>query len=147
MRKAITAAFAAIIVAVVAHAHGDHSGAGQPGSEAKVNRTVVVTMDDNMRFDPSDVAVKQGETIRFKVRNQGKLRHEMMLGTAKEIAEHAKMMRAMPDMVHHDANAITLDAGQEGELLWQFTHKGTFDFACLEPGHFEAGMRGVVEVK
>jgi uncharacterized cupredoxin-like copper-binding protein len=130
-----------------ANAHGDHSGAGQPGVAAKVGRTVAITMSDNMRFDPAAVTVMQGETIRFRVRNQGKLRHEMMLGTAKEVAEHAQMMRAMPDMVHHDANALTLDAGQEGELLWQFTRRGTFDFACLEPGHFEAGMRGVIVVK
>jgi uncharacterized cupredoxin-like copper-binding protein len=144
-RKFLTSLVAMLAAAV--HAHGDESHAGRPATAAMVDRTIVVTMNDTMRFDPASITVKQGETIRFTVRNQGRIRHEMMLGTAEEVGEHAQMMRAMPDMVHHDANAVTLDAGKDGELLWQFTHKGTFTFACLEPGHFEAGMHGTVVVK
>ncbi|WP_296659909.1 plastocyanin/azurin family copper-binding protein [Paraburkholderia sp.] len=75
------------------------------------------------------------------------LRREMMLGTAGELTEHAQMMRAMPDMVHHDANAITVDAGHSGKLVWKFTRAEKFEFACLQPGHYEAGMTGTVTVK
>lgn len=52
------------------------------------------------------------------------------------------MMRKMPGMEHAEPNQVTLDPGKSGELVWRFTRAGTFSFACLIPGHFEAGMVG-----
>lgn len=60
--------------------------------------------------------------------------------------EHAGMMLKMPAMTHADPNMIPLVAGQQGELVWQFTRPGEFDFACLVPGHLEAGMTGKISV-
>jgi len=37
--------------------------------------------------------------------------------------------------------------GATGEIVWQFTQAGEFQFACLIPGHFEAGMFGKVVVQ
>ncbi len=125
---------------------GHAAALGRPGDPAKVTRTVNVEMNDNMRFDPASINVKQGETIRFVVKNIGKLKHEMVLGTPKELKEHAAMMQKMPGMEHADPNQVTVDPGKTGELVWQFTKAGTFDFACLEPGHFEAGMVGKIKV-
>jgi uncharacterized cupredoxin-like copper-binding protein len=99
-----------------------------------------------MRFKPASIKVKRGETIRFIVRNAGKLKHEMVLGTIKELKEHAELMRKFPAMEHADPNQVSVDPGMTGELIWQFTKAGTFDFACLVPGHFEAGMVGKVRV-
>jgi uncharacterized cupredoxin-like copper-binding protein len=90
--------------------------------------------------------VKRGETIRFVVRNTGKLKHEMVLGTIRELKEHAKQMRNFPEMEHADPNQVSVEPGKTGELVWRFTKAGTFDFACLVPGHFEAGMFGKVRV-
>ena len=130
-------------------AHGDHHAAapGQPGDPKKVSRTINVEMTDTMRFNPSSIKVKRGETIRFVAKNTGKIKHEMVLGTTKELKEHAEMMRKMPGMEHDDANQVTVEPGKTGEFVWQFTKAGTFDFACLEPGHFEAGMVGKVIVE
>lgn len=140
-------------------AHGDHaammghhqsagaSAAGQAGDPAKVSRTIEVKMDDSMRFTPAKISVKAGETIRFFVKNTGKTHHEMVIGTAAELKEHAEMMRKMPDMQHNDANMLRLAAGQRGGLVWTFSQAGTVDFACLVPGHFEAGMKGQVAVE
>lgn len=130
-------------------AHGDsHAAApGQPGDPKKASRTINVEMSDTMRFNPSSIKVKRGETIRFVAKNTGKIKHEMVLGTAKELKEHAEMMRKMPGMEHDDANQVTVEPGKTGEFVWQFTRAGTFDFACLEPGHFEAGMVGKVIVE
>lgn len=126
----------------------DHASAlGKPGDPAKVNRTVEITMSDTMRFSPSSVAAKKGETIRFVLNNTGKLKHEMVLGSIKELKEHAAMMLKMPEMEHADANMASVESGKTGELIWQFTKSGKFDFACLQPGHFEAGMKGKVVVK
>jgi uncharacterized cupredoxin-like copper-binding protein len=124
-----------------------HSAAiGKPGDPAKVDRTIDVTMDDNMRFTPSSIQVKAGETIRFFAKNAGKLPHEMVLGTMKDLKEHAEMMRKMPGMQHNDPNMVHLNPGQRGGIVWQFTHAGTVDFACTVPGHMEAGMAGKVSV-
>lgn len=129
------------------HSHGtDDSAMGKPGDPGKVSRTIKVVMNDTMRFTPARIAVRHGETIKFVVTNAGKLRHEMVLGTAGKLKEHAALMQKFPAMEHSDPNQLAVEAGRTGELVWQFTRAGTFDFACLEPGHFEAGMVGKVKV-
>lgn len=127
------------------HAHvGD--AIGVPGKAAKVNRTVQVDMTDNMRFNPASVAVKQGETIRFVVKNSGQLKHEFVLGTEKELKDHYEVMKKFPEMEHADPNMVTVAPGKTGEVIWQFTKSGSIDFACLQPGHYDAGMKGAVKV-
>lgn len=125
---------------------GHAAAVGKPGDPAKVTRAVEVEMNDEMRFQPASIQVKRGETIRFIVRNTGKLKHEMVLGTIKELKEHAELMRKFPEMEHADPNQVVVEPGKTGELVWQFTRAGTFDFACLVPGHYEAGMVGKVQV-
>ncbi|TFL13495.1 hypothetical protein CSC67_13380 [Pusillimonas caeni] len=122
------------------------SPVGQPGDPAKVTRTIEVTMDDAMRFTPSDIEVKAGETVRFFIKNTGKIPHEMVIGSVAELKEHAAMMQKMPGMKHAEPNMITVNPGQKGGLVWQFPQTGTVDFACLLPGHMEAGMIGKVTV-
>ena len=125
------------------HAHA----AGTPGDPKKVSRAIKLVMSDDMKFTPSNIDVKRGETIKFVVKNAGKSRHEMIIGSMAELKEHAEMMRKMPGMEHAEPNQVTLDPGKTGALVWQFTKAGTVDFACLQPGHFEAGMMGKVTVK
>lgn len=120
--------------------------AGMAGDAAKVSRTIAVEMNDTMRFTPGDVSVKAGETVRFFIVNKGKVPHEMVIGTPEEITEHAEMMKKMPGMAHKEANQITLAPGQRGGIVWQFGKAGTVTYACLVPGHKEAGMVGTVEV-
>ncbi|AJC20765.1 cupredoxin domain-containing protein [Pandoraea pulmonicola] len=131
------------------HGHGGGAAAtiGEASDEAQATRTVDVDMRDTMRFSPATLTVRRGDTVRFVVTNSGKIRHEMMLGTSASLAEHAKMMRTMPGMSHAEPNAVTLEPGERKTLVWHFTQPGTVDFACLEPGHFEAGMRGVINVR
>ena len=127
--------------------HHDHAAFGQPGNPAKASRSVAIDMNDTMRYNPDRISVKRGETIRFVVRNSGQVTHEVVLGTAKELREHAALMRKFPEMQHTDPNQLAVDPGKTGELVWQFTKPGTFDFACLQPGHYEAGMHGKIAVK
>jgi len=129
------------------HGH-DHDAAaiGQPGIVSKVDRTVTVDMTDAMRFTPAQVSVKQGETIRFIVKNSGKVKHEFVLGTEAELNEHYQVMLKFPEMEHVDANMVTVAPGEAGEVVWQFTTAGKVDFACLQPGHYDAGMKGLVSV-
>jgi uncharacterized cupredoxin-like copper-binding protein len=122
------------------------SPVGQPGDSAKVTRTIELTMDDSMRFTPSDIQVKAGETVRFFIKNKGKIAHEMVIGSIADLKAHATQMQKMPGMQHAEPNMITLGPGKRGGLVWQFDQAGTVDFACLAPGHMEAGMVGKVKV-
>lgn len=129
------------------HAGGhDESAVGEPGQAAKVNRTVKIAMTDNMRFSPADISVKAGETVRFVVSNAGQIKHELVLGTTQELKEHYALMLKNPGMEHTDANQVSVAPGQVGEVIWRFTKPGKVDFACLQPGHYDAGMKGAVQV-
>ena len=126
--------------------HDDNEAIGKPGVAANARRTVKVDMTDNMRFSPGAIAVKQKETVRFVVTNSGKLKHELVLGTEKELKEHYEAMKKNPGMEHADPNMVTLAPGKTGEVIWQFTKAGKVDFACLQPGHYDGGMKGAVNV-
>lgn len=127
--------------------YGDDSEAiGKAGEASNVTRTVKIDMTDNMRYTPANITAKQGETIRFVVTNSGKIKHEMVLGSQKELKEHYEAMKKNPEMEHADPNQVTLAPGGKGEIIWQFTKPGKVDFACLQPGHYDAGMKGKVVV-
>jgi uncharacterized cupredoxin-like copper-binding protein len=120
---------------------------GQEGDPKKVTRTVRVSMNDRMRFEPQSVTVRKGETIRFIIANRGAVLHEMVLGTAQALKEHAALMKKHPGMKHDEPSMAHVSPGATGEIVWQFTQSGEFQFACLVPGHFEAGMIGKVVVQ
>lgn len=125
--------------------HSDDS-VGVPGSADEVDRTVTVAMNDEMRFVPDSIDVKAGETIRFELANTGAVKHEMVIGKAEYLIEHAEMMMKFPGMEHEEPNMLLLDPSASGDLIWKFTKSGNVDFACLQPGHYDAGMKGVVSV-
>ena len=145
-------AASALVLSASAMAAGSHSGGhgddaiGKPGVASKVSRTIQIDMTDNMRFNAAAVTAKQGETIRFVIKNSGKIKHEMVLGTEKDLKEHYEQMKKHPEMEHAEPNMVTLAPGKTGEIIWQFTKAGKVDFACLQPGHYEAGMKGLVTV-
>lgn len=131
------------------HGHGGFA-AGQPGDPKKPARTVVISMregDGKMIFNHNHVEVRRGEQVRFVLENHGGLDHEFVLATIKENDKHAELMKKYPEMEHDDPNAKRVAPKKTGELLWRFTKAGTFEFACLIPGHREAGMHGKIIVK
>ena len=132
------------------HAGGHHddeaTAYGEPGKAAAVSRVIEVRASDNMRYTPAAISVRRGETVKFVVKNTGKLEHELVLGDARSLKEHAETMRRHPDMEHEDPNMAKVAPGGTGELIWKFTRAGTVEFACLIPGHYEAGMKGRIRV-
>lgn len=129
------------------HAMAQKAGPfGQPGLTKNVTRTIAVGLTDAMRFSPAAVTVKRGETVRLHITNTGKIPHEFVLGTKEDIDAHAEMMRQMPGMVHTDASSVRVAPGKSADIIWQFSAAGKFVFACLIPGHREAGMQGAVTV-
>jgi len=155
-RLALLAAAALLAPSAWSHSDapaGQHCGAvvkehkpwGIAG-EAKGARTIEIRMDDAMRFRPERIEVREGETIRFVVRNAGKVLHEMVIGTGEELEKHAALMRKFPGMEHDEPFMAHVGSGRHGDIVWNFNRPGTFQFACLIPGHFEAGMKGTIVV-
>lgn len=129
------------------HSHGAEAQAiGEPGQASQVTRTFEVSMSDSMRFSPANMTVKAGETIKFVLNNTGKVKHEFVLGTDKELKEHYQQMLKFPHMEHDEPNMVTVEPGKTGVVIWTFTKAGKVAFACLLPGHYDAGMKGSVVV-
>ena len=151
-----TLAIALCASTVFAHGESSHSSTtsaapeqmpwGIAGQAKAVRRTITLRMTDDMRFSPSQLRIKKGETVRLRVLNQGQLMHEIVLGTAQTLDEHAAMMVKFPGMEHDAPYMAHVAPGSKGELVWKFNQAGSFDFACLIAGHFQAGMRGTITV-
>lgn len=151
-------ALTAALVAGQASAHSEKHGKkttavsteeksfGKAGDPKKTVRTISVDMSDKMRFTPSALTVKQGETVKFIVKNSGKTMHEFVLGTIRELQEHAELMKKHPGMEHDEPYMAHVAPGKTETIVWQFTRSGEFHFGCLLPGHFEAGMVGKINV-
>ena len=122
------------------------TGFGRTGDPKQVSRTVEIDMSDKMRFTPAELTVKRGDTVRLVAKNSGKQRHEMVLGSMKELKEHAERMKKHPGMEHDAPYMAHVQPGKKAEIIWQFSKAGEFNFGCLVPGHFEAGMVGAVKV-
>jgi uncharacterized cupredoxin-like copper-binding protein len=126
--------------------------AGEPGDPNKpVARTIVVSMkethDSKMLFEPNQVVIKRGEQVKFALKNDGTADHEFMLDSVERNAKHKIQMEKNPDMEHDDPNGKRLAPNGSSEIVWRFNKPGTFEFACLIPGHYESGMHGTVVVK
>ena len=134
-------------------AAGHHVGEvayGKPGDPKKPARIVQIAMgerDGKMQFIPDRIEIRRGEQVKFQLRNNGALDHELVLATLEENLKHAIEMQKNPDMEHDDPNAKRLAPKKTGEIVWAFTKAGEFDFSCLIPGHREAGMTGKIIVK
>ena len=140
--------FGGVALAAGTHAGGhghDMMAIGAPAKGAAL-RTVEVAMreteDGAMVFEPARLDFNAGETVRIVVTNVGELDHEFVMDSPEKNVEHKALMEKFPEMEHDDPNAVRLEPGAKGEILWTFTNKGTFEFACLIPGHYAAGMHG-----
>ena len=158
--RLFTLAAAAAFAAGGAFAHGDDGKGkashapvvkeqkpwGIAGDAKDVARTVELRMEDTMRFTPDRLSVRVGDTVRIAMKNDGKLMHELVIGTRRVLDEHAALMRKFPNMEHDEPYMAHVAPGKRGEIVWKFNRAGEFDFACLIAGHYEAGMVGKVTV-
>lgn len=155
---AVTACALALVATGSAIAHGDQH---KPSRETVVKeqkawgiagdlkpgvRTIRFSMSDKMRFVPDRITVEEGETVRFVLKNNGKLMHEFVIGTKQELEEHAALMKKFPKMEHDEPYMAHVPPGKSGEVIWTFNRVGEFDFACLIAGHYDAGMVGRIKV-
>ena len=160
--KKLLSTLVAIVLAgsgTAALAHGDEEHAkkagpvkkeqkewGIAGDAKSVKHTVALTMSDTMRFTPDKIDVKQGDTVKIVLKNTGAQMHELVIGTKKELDEHAALMVKFPTMEHSEPYMAHVASGKTGEIIWTFNKPGNFDFACLIAGHYQAGMVGKITV-
>jgi uncharacterized cupredoxin-like copper-binding protein len=150
------------------HGHGESAEIGKAGDPAKVTRTIEIVMYDNY-YEPEKITLKQGETVRFVVKNAGELVHEFNIATADMHLAHAPEMMMMvdhgvlePDRInweaakkmqatmghgmHAEPNSLLLEPGKSGEIVWTFPDHAELQFACNIPGHYDAGMQGPIKL-
>ena len=136
-------------------AHGSKSVKAMPkeqtawgiaGDVDDIVQTIEIRMADTMRFTPDRLKVRVGETVRFVMFNEGKLMHELVIGTKQDLDEHAALMMKFPGMEHDEPYMAHVPPGETGEIVWTFNRPGRFDFACLVAGHYQSGMRGTIVV-
>ena len=150
---------AALLLGPQAQAHTAHGGSkanaaqaeqkdwGIAGDPKRVVRTIEIRMGDDMRFAPARLEVKLGETLRLVALNRGRVMHEIVIGTPQELRAHAELMRKHPNMEHDEPYMAHVSPGKKGQIVWTFNRAGELEFACLIPGHFEAGMIGRIVVR
>jgi len=119
---------------------------GIAGEAKAVKRTIEIKMTDNMRFTPDKIEVKTGDTIKFVIKNEGQIMHELVIGTKATLDEHAALMMKFPTMEHEEPYMAHVAPGKVGEVIWTFNRPGEFNFACLIAGHYQAGMVGKIKV-
>jgi uncharacterized cupredoxin-like copper-binding protein len=100
-----------------------------------------------MAYKPDKIEVKKGEQIKLMLKNTGMVDHEFLIDSFANNAKHKIQMEKNPEMEHDEPNGARLKPNTAAEILWRFTKAGTFEFACLIPGHYETGMKGTIVVK
>ncbi|MBY0410869.1 MAG: cupredoxin family protein [Burkholderiaceae bacterium] len=160
MKTIKTIAACALIISSSAsfgHENTPHSATSSPavkeqkdwgiaGDAKAISRTITVSMTDDMRFLPSRIEVHEGDTVRLRATNKGKVLHEIVIGTKVELDQHAELMKKNPGMEHDESYMAHVAAGKRSDIVWNFNRAGTFEFACLIPGHYQAGMTGTIHV-
>ena len=153
-RLTIAALMSLATASAFAAGSGDHSHdelkIGRAGKPAEATRTIDIVMmetdDGKMVFEPASFTVRQGETLKLSFVNEGEVDHEFVMDGHDAILEHKELMERFPEMEHDDPNAIRLQPGGKGEIVWTFATAGEFSFGCLIPGHYESGMKGDIDV-
>jgi len=155
MNHRAVAAVVLALSAAAAVAGGNHAKTGAAerqqtawgiAGSAHQARAIEIAMTDDMRFAPGQIEVRQGETIRFVVRNKGRTLHEIVLGTRDALDGHAALMAKFPGMEHDEPHMTHVKPGARQEIVWNFNRPGEFHYACLIPGHYQAGMVGAIRV-
>ena len=135
---------------------------GDKGKLSEVNKTIEIKMYDNY-FEPNEINIKKGETIKFLIQNYGSLVHEFNIATKKMHLKHQpEMMKMMENeillgdkidykkmkeiaktdhtMAHSHSNSVLLEPNKNGEIIWKFNTETILEVACNIPGHYESGM-------
>jgi azurin len=129
---------------------------------AAAPRVVQIIVGDNMKFDPATVAAKPGERLKIVLKDIGTMPkmamgHNFVLlvkgANAKEVADKCASARATEFIaaeVKPKLIAFTklVGPGETADVVFAAPKQpGDYVFICSFPGHFAAGMKGILTVK
>ncbi|MCB4806703.1 azurin [Tamlana sp. 62-3] len=124
-------------------------------SEENNLQTVVISGNDQMQFDISEIKVQSGKKIKLTLRHKGKMGvnimgHNFVLlkqgvnvaGFGRKAAS-AKDNQFIPKDAENDVIAFTkvIGGGETTSIEFDAPKPGTYDFICSFPGHY-ALMKG-----
>ena len=111
------------------------------GAASDSVRMVEVTMTDDLRYDPTELSISAGETVRFVVRNAGANVHEFLIGTPQEQAVFAEEMADGHGGGHAAGAGVSVEPGATAEFTYSFTADDRdLLVGCHQPGHYDGGM-------
>ncbi|MEO6158743.1 MAG: cupredoxin domain-containing protein [Ilumatobacteraceae bacterium] len=143
---------AATIATLVLAACGTQRSTDNAAPPTGDGKTVIeVTMTD-MAFTPTTVAVRAGETVTLRFRNDGQAIHEAVIGDAAFQQEHADEMATMGTSGtmnhgnHDESTPLVVQPGQTGELTFTALAADGLLIGCHQPGHWESCMKASIDV-
>jgi len=139
----IIAAALVIAVVVTGAAYGVDAAVRQPPAVQGPGLVTVEIAIEHSRFDIDRIDVRRGTIVRFVVRNDDPIPHELIVGGEDVHRRHATGTERVHPPVPGE---VSLFPNERGETFYRFDDTGTFVFACHLPGHFEYGMHGRVVV-
>lgn len=113
---------------------------------AKFDREIDISMSE-WTFSNLEIEVKQGERIRFNVRNDGKIPHEFMFMSMPMMqAVTYRARRADWNLLEHEAlfEKSLLLPGEMLSFVAEVQTAGSWMFMCMLPYHMQMGMMGQV---
>lgn len=127
---------------------GSSSTGSAPDPSGEGVRTIEINALDTLRFEPEQVSIKVGDSVRFVVTNTGATIHEFIVGDEDVQMSHEEEMGSGGSMAHDgtDMPALTLAPGETMEAVVTFDEPGTLMFGCHQPGHYDGGMVGTITV-
>lgn len=137
------------------------AGPTPPAKQAGV-RTIAITGTDDMKFSVTTIQAKPGERIRVVLASAGRMpkiamAHNFVLlkkGADVDAFVQASAMARATDFIPPAQRAAVIaatglaGANETGEVTFAApSAPGTYPYICSFPGHYIAGMRGVLVVK
>ena len=140
-KKLTTVALAAAITLPLAACGG--GGDGSAGDSAAPSSSSSISVEGTeFKFAPADVNVKAGQAVTVTFDNNGAVDHEWAVLT------EGTQIKAETDfeesMVLFEVEAIP--AGTSATQTFTFDKAGRYQIICALPGHFSAGMKGILTV-
>lgn len=116
------------------------------GTEQEPLGPGVVTVEvgiHHSRFDVGALTVRQGTLIRFEVRNDDPIDHELVVGDGSVHRRHADGTERRHPPVPGE---VSVAPGDTGLTFYVADDVGPLVYACHLPGHVSFGMQGTIDV-
>jgi len=157
-----------VVSLLVALVPGPQAAPAKPSAKAPAakaaaaGRTIELTGGDDMKFNKTTIEAKPGETLHVVLKSIGTIPKIAMghnfvaLKLGADVTEFVKasMNARDTDFVPADLKAQVLAAtkiagpGETVEVTFKVPAKaGSYPFMCTFPGHYAAGMKGMLVVK